>query len=56
MIIVIANQEKDRETGRIKMIVSHGVDEETGQVITLPQVEPHLIGSFFNLEIGEYTL
>lgn len=56
MIIVITINEKNDRTGRVELVVSHGIDERTGETVTLPCESPERIGATFNAEIGEYVL
>lgn len=55
MIIVITNNEEQKD-GKIKTIVSHGIDIDTGRNIPLPADEPHAIGAVYSHEFGEYIL
>lgn len=56
MIIVIVTHERNERTGRQERIVSHGVDDHTGQTVILPCETPERIGAIFHREIGEYVL
>ena len=56
MIIVIANTETNRTTGRKQVIVSHGIDEQTGRHVILPQEPPERIGAVFDANIGEFVI
>jgi hypothetical protein len=56
MIIVIATQSKDKKTGIIKLITSHGVDHLTLQNIVLPPVHPRELGAEFWTSIGEWVI
>ena len=56
MIFVVANKERDARTGRDVVLVSHGVDVASGQVVNLPNVRPEELGATFDLELGEYVL
>lgn len=56
MIFVVANKERDARTGRDVVLVSHGVDVASGQVVNLPNVRPEELGATFDPELGEYVL
>lgn len=56
MIIVIANTEKNQKTGRDQIIVSHGIDSDTGRNVILPQETPERLGAVFDPSLGEYIL
>jgi hypothetical protein len=56
VIIVITNKDKSESSGRNEIIVSHGINVETGQVVILPTATPEQIGAIFDEEIGEYVL
>lgn len=55
MIVLITTTEKDRKTGKMKTVVSHGVDVDTMRDIVLPPISPSEIG-YFNNELGEWVL
>jgi hypothetical protein len=55
MIIVITNAKEQRD-GKIKTIVWHGIDIDTGRNIPLPSDEPQAIGAVFSHQFGEYIL
>lgn len=56
MILVITNVEISEKTGLKQDIVSHGINLDTDQVVTLPQLPVNLIGATFDPEMGEYVL
>jgi hypothetical protein len=56
MIIVICFKERDSKTGRIRTVVSHGVDDHTGRTVILPCDTPEDIGAVFDPSIGEYVV
>lgn len=56
MIIVILCQSKNEKTGRMETLVSHGVNVDTGENVTLPWVPVSEIGATYNEEMGEYVL
>lgn len=56
MIVVIAFRERDPKTGHVQTLVSHGVDDETGQSVTLPAISPEALGAVWNPGVMEYVL
>jgi len=56
MILVITTKEKATPTSSAKIVVSHGVNAETGEIIILPCVRPEEIDAKFDSELGEYVL
>lgn len=56
MIIVIANIERNQKTGRDQIIVSHGIDSDTGRNVILPQESPEKIGAVFDVSMGESVI
>lgn len=56
MIIVITCKARNFRTGREELIVSHGVDEDTGKTVILPCETPESIGATFDPELREYVL
>ncbi len=55
MIIVITTQEQGRD-GRLKTVVSHGVDATTGRNIVMSCDDPRELGAVFDRDIGEYVI
>lgn len=55
-IIVITVREKNKTTGKLETIVSHGVDTVTMQNICLPNETPAALGAKYDPEYGEYVL
>ncbi len=55
-IIVITKQEVNEMTGEKEIVVSHGINIETGKVVTLPPVSPREVGARWDLEIGEFVI
>jgi len=43
-------------TGKKEFVVSHGIDEETGKSIVLPNEHPNALGGEFNSELGEWVI
>lgn len=56
MIIVITAKERNKRTGVEEIIASHGVDEQTGRTVILPQDRPENLGACFDATIGEYVI
>lgn len=61
MIIVIANTCKKLDrygspTGETEVLISHGVDMDTGNFVVLPNIPPWMLGAVFDSDIGEYVL
>ena len=56
MIVVVTQQELNERTGRLTLIVSHGIEVESGRPVTLPQVHPEQLGAVVDPEVGEYVL
>jgi hypothetical protein len=45
------------DTGRKEFVVSHGVNEDTGQNVILPNEKPSSFGgAYYDGEIGEWVL
>lgn len=56
MMVVIVDKEIDKRTGKEVLIVSHGVNQETGETVVLPCVSPQEIGARLDMSLGEYVL
>lgn len=56
MIVVVTTKEKNERTGREELIVSHGVDVDTGRMVILPCEPPQSLGATFDENLGEYVL
>lgn len=57
MIIVITHKERIGKTNRHKLLVSHGTNIETDEMIILPQVPvAELPGISYCADIGEYII
>ena len=56
MIIVITITEYDEITGKEKLIVDHGVDVYTDNILCLPAVHPAELGAVFDPEFDEWVL
>jgi len=56
MIFVIVYTERNKKTGQLEQIVSHGIDDDTGKIIVLPQTHPLNIGAKYDPDYGEYFL
>lgn len=56
MIFVIVYTERNKKTGQLEQIVSHGIDDDTGKIIVLPQTHPREIGAKYDSDCGEYVL
>jgi len=56
MILVITHKERNKRTGQMETIVSHGIDLETDQPVILPNETPQSIGAVFDREYGEFVL
>lgn len=54
MIEIITYKDKDKRTGKDVILVSHGVDIDTGRNVCLPQETPESIGAKYSSEIGWY--
>lgn len=47
---------RGRPTGKKELLVSHGVDEDTGKTVILPCEHPARLGAKIDLELNEYVL
>lgn len=56
MIIAVTMYHKNEKTGRTSLIVSHGVERETGKHIVLPCEHPKDLGAAWNAELLEWIL
>jgi hypothetical protein len=56
MILLIVITEANERTSQPEQIVSHGIDLETGQTITLPAEHPTRLGGVLDPELGEYVI
>jgi hypothetical protein len=56
VIIVITYRERNKWTGQIELLTSHGYDNDTGRLVVLPQVDPVQLGATYDTQIGEYIL
>jgi hypothetical protein len=56
MILVITIKEVNEKSGNLELIVSHGVNLVTDEIVILQQVHPSLIGAIFDYKLGEYVL
>ena len=56
MILVITHREIDKRTGREVVLVSHGVDMDTGRNVVMSQETPRAIGAEWSNDIGGYIL
>lgn len=56
MIIVIVIEERNERTGRMQKVVSHGIDEATGQTVIMSCGTPESVGAVFDHDIGEYVI
>lgn len=56
MIILITTLEKDKKTGHDHLIVSHGVDFETGKNVILPCEPPQALGAVYDEDLLEFVL
>ena len=54
MIILITCCEKGRH--RPRLVVSHGIDNDTERPVVLPQESPQDLGAVFDLQIGEWVI
>ena len=43
-------------TGKKELLVSHGIDEDTGRSVCLPCEHPNRLGAVFDTILGEYVL
>lgn len=56
MIIVITQEEYNETIHRQQIIVSHGINYYTGEMVVLPHVSIDELGATYNNILGEYTL
>lgn len=54
MIEIITYKERDPKTGKEIVLVSHGVNTDTGKNVCLPQEKPESIGAKYSNEFGWY--
>lgn len=54
--MIIVETFLSEETGRKEILVSHGVNTETGKIVTMPNLTPKQIGAVFDEKIGYYVL
>ena len=54
MIIVVTSSEYNKATLRHETMVSHGVNQSTGENVVLPQVKVSELDALYDREIGEY--
>lgn len=52
MIELITVQERNKRTGKMETIVSHGVDTNTGRNVILPCETPQELGAKFDTNHG----
>lgn len=53
--IVIVDNERD-ERGNTQAVVSHGINEDTLEVVVLPAVHPAALGAHFDPGLAEYVV
>ena len=56
MILLITYTERNETTGHMEMIVSHGIDLDTGRTVVLPQERPEQLGGVLDRDFGEYII
>jgi len=56
MVMLIVNREEDPGNGRLQLVVSHGIDMETDEVVVMPPVHPRETGAMFDMRLGEWVL
>lgn len=56
MIIVMTTHEKDEIDGRVKLVTSHGIDEQTGKIIIMQPDHPASLGAVFDHVMGEWVI
>lgn len=60
MIILVTGMfdiyDKYGKTGRKEFVASHGVREETGEIIIVSQDHPVKLGAEYNEHIGEWVI
>lgn len=56
MVIVVTTSERDEATGQNRLIVSYGVEEETGKKVILPPEHPSDIGAQFNTDLQSWVI
>jgi len=56
MILVITHAERDKKTGCVQIIASHGIDLDTGHTIILSNERPETLGAVLDPELGEYVI
>lgn len=54
--ICIVETETCPRTGIRRLVVSHGIDEETLRSIPMPQVPPSELGAKYDIQLGEYVI
>ena len=55
-IIIITCQERNKRTGYMETIVSHGIDEDTGKNICLPSDPPANLGAKYDATYGAWII
>lgn len=43
-------------TGKKELLVSHGIDEDTGKAVILPCEHPARLGAQIDIDLNEYVL
>lgn len=56
MLILVTIMEEDEKTGKMSLVVSHGVDEHTGKNVCLPGEHPSVLGGTYNEELREWVI
>ncbi len=56
MIMVVVNRERNPRTGKLDLVVSHGIDMNTGKNAVLPQEGPAAVGAVMDMVLGEYVI
>lgn len=55
-IIVIVVRERNPKTHQMELVVSHGVEPDSGKNIVMSCGSPASVGAVYDSDIGEYVL
>ena len=58
MIIIMTQKERIGKTNKYEILVSHGINSETDEIIIMPQIPIRNLGGsvIFEPQIGEYVI
>lgn len=55
-ILLITVQERNKDTGKIETLVSHGINTETGRTVITSNEPPRQMGAYFDRDAGEWMI